>query len=131
MEYLSKEMLVAINQSVIERSVNGHFEMQYSEGLDIIVQQPQQVLFGRELYPTIWLKAAFIVQKITKKHIFQDGNKRTALIATAFFLNMNGYHLEFDLESGKLFILTVTNEPDDEQVMLAAANWLKNHSSKK
>ncbi|WZL15288.1 MAG: type II toxin-antitoxin system death-on-curing family toxin [Lactobacillus kefiranofaciens] len=115
---------------MIERAGKGSIGIQYTEGIDIIVKQPKQVLFGHELYPTIWLKAAFILQKITKKHIFADGNKRTALVATTFFLTKNGYQVNFTKDEGLKFILFVTNSDDTEEVMKFVADWLKSHSRK-
>lgn len=85
MKYLTKTDLIHLNKRLLEIANKEYMGVQYPEGLDIVIKQPQQILFGRELYPTIWLKAAFILQKITKKHIFADGNKRTSYYATAFF----------------------------------------------
>lgn len=128
MHYLNKATLLAINHQVIKRAGKGLFAVQYPEGLEIVVQQPKQIVFGRELYPTVWLKAAFILQKITKKHIFADGNKRTAIVAAAFFLFKNGYELSFSEDEGNKFILYVTNSDDTEQIMKFTADWLKEHS---
>lgn len=130
MYYINKLTFIAINNAVIKKSGKEALGVQYPEGLEIIAEQPKQVLFGRELYPTIWLKAAFILQKITKKHIFTDGNKRTALASTAFFLFKNGYNLEFKKDEGLQFILYVTTSKDSEKVMLFIADWLKEHSQK-
>lgn len=130
MYYLNKLTLIAINKNVIERAGKDSIGVQYPEGLDIITQQPKQILFGRELYPTIWLKAAFILQKITKKHIFVDGNKRTAIAATIFFLLKNGYKIIFTKDEGLKFILYITNSDDSEKNMKFAADWLKTHSKK-
>lgn len=129
MYYLNKLTLIAINKNVIQRANKKFMGIQYPEGLDIVAQQPKQVLFGRQLYPTIWLKAAFILQKIAKKHIFEDGNKRTAIVATAFFLQKNGYCLNFSTDEGLKFILYVTTSDDTEKVMQFAADWLKTHST--
>ncbi|HAT54394.1 MAG TPA: type II toxin-antitoxin system death-on-curing family toxin [Lactobacillus sp.] len=104
--------------------------IQYSQGLDLVAEQPKQVVFGRELYPTIWLKAAFILQKITKKHVFFDGNKRTALAATAMFLELNGFHLDLPRPQSIDFILFITQSKDTEDVMLLASKWIKQHSRK-
>lgn len=130
MYYLNKLTLIAINKNVIQRAKKGSAGVQYPEGLDVVVEQPKQVLFGHELYPNIWLKAAFILQKITKKHIFIDGNKRTALVATAFFLKKNGYYLDFNNDEGFKFILAVTNSDDSEKNIKYTADWLKIHSTK-
>ncbi len=129
MYYLNKATLIDINYQIIKRSHNeGIFSVQYPNDLDIITQQPKQVLFGHELYPTIWLKAAFILQKITKKHIFADGNKRTALVVTTFFLFKNNYKLNYSKDEGRDFILFITNSDDTEKIMKFAADWLQEHS---
>lgn len=85
-KYLSESELIYVNKVVLNFTNEEQETLQYPEGLSIITQQPRQVLFGHELYPSIWLKAAFILQKITKKHIFADGNKRTAYVTTKLFL---------------------------------------------
>lgn len=121
---------MAINQTVIKRAGKSSAAVQYPEGLDIVTEQPKQVVFGQELYPNIWLKSAFILQKITKKHVFVDGNKRTALAATTFFLRKNGYDLKFSNEEGLEFILAVTNSEDSEKNMKLVADWLQIHSRK-
>ncbi|MBW7986650.1 type II toxin-antitoxin system death-on-curing family toxin [Lactobacillus helveticus] len=130
MIYLTKTDLIHLNQRLLEKAGKGIIGVQYPEGLDIVAQQPQQILFGRELYPTLWLKAAFILQKITKKHIFADGNKRTSYYAAAFFLQENGYHLKADKDDALKFILYITNSEDSEDNMRFAADWLKVHSVK-
>lgn len=79
------------------------------------------MIFGRELYPNLWIKAAFVIQKITKKHIFTDGNKRTAILASLIFLEMNGYELEFSADAGEEIMLGVTNSTDTEETMLSLA----------
>lgn len=38
--------------------------------------------------------AANLAEKIMKNHAFQDGNKRTALVAADMFLKVNGYYLQ-------------------------------------
>lgn len=128
MKYLSKEELVAINQLVLKRANNQLIGVQYPQGLDLVIEQPQQVIFGRELYPNLWIKAAFVIQKITKKHIFTDGNKRTAILAGLIFLEMNGYKLEFSADAGEEIVLGVTNSADTEETMLSLAEWLKSHA---
>jgi len=38
--------------------------------------------------------AAHLAEKIMKNHAYQDGNKRTALLAADMFLKINGYKLQ-------------------------------------
>ncbi len=130
MRYLTRDELISINRQVIERAGEGSVGIQYPEGLDLVVEQPQMIVFGQELYRNIWLKAAYILQKITKKHIFSDGNKRTAYIATKLFLAMNNYHLTVSKTEGVALMLGTTVSEDTEDKMIQIAEFLKEHSKK-
>lgn len=130
MEYLTEEELIEINRRIILRAREGSSGVLDHNGLNSIVESPKQVFFGREAYPTVWLKAAYYLQKITKKHVFADGNKRTALEAAKVFLILNGINLHFEgIEAGKM-VLDITNSPDSEDVMLRVAKYLKEHQIK-
>lgn len=50
-------------------------------------------IFGVEMYPTVPKKAAALGWNIMAKHIFNDANKRTGVIACETFLAINGYNL--------------------------------------
>lgn len=130
MIYLTEEEFIAINELVLKRSNSESIGIQYPQGLDLVVNQPKQVVFGKELYPNVWIKAAFIIQKITKKHIFVDGNKRTALLSGLTFLSINGIELDFSTDDGESLILDVTNSSDNDAIMVSLAEWLKGHSRK-
>ena len=127
--YLTRNELIRLNHD-IRPEVPTDELVQYAPGIDVVVMQPQQVLFGRELYPTLWRKAAFIMQKITKKHIFTNGNKRTSLTATAYFLYKNNYDLVITNKEAIDIVLFATNEEDSEENMQKIADWLKEHSQK-
>ncbi|WP_279035597.1 type II toxin-antitoxin system death-on-curing family toxin [Lactobacillus intestinalis] len=127
--YLTRNELIRLNHD-IRPEVPTDELVQYAPGIDVVVMQPQQVLFGRELYPTLWLKAAFIMQKTTKKHIFTNGNKRTSLTATAYFLYKNNYDLVITNKEAIDIVLFATNEEDSEENMQKIADWLKEHSQK-
>ena len=127
MEYLTEEDLIEINRRIIRRAGEGSIGLLDNNGLNSVVEAPKQVFFEREAYPTVWLKAAYYLQKITKKHLFADGNKRTAFEAAKVFLILNGITLHFEgIEAGQM-VLDVTNSPDSEEVMLKVAEYLKKH----
>ena len=130
MEYLAEKEILAVNRQVIRKAGEGVYGLQYPEGLSLVVEQPQMVVFGTELYPTIWVKAAYVMQKITKKHIFSDGNKRTAYVATKLFLMKNNYHLKVTKDKGIALMLGITTQDDTEEIMLKVAKFLKEHSSR-
>jgi len=48
-------------------------------------------VYGYEPYPDVIAKASALLYSIVSFHPFMDGNKRTALLATFFFLHFNGY----------------------------------------
>ncbi|WP_125982058.1 type II toxin-antitoxin system death-on-curing family toxin [Loigolactobacillus iwatensis] len=128
--YLSKTDLLEINKYAVQMTGGTNFGIQSNAALATVINQPGQVVFGHELYPTIWLKAAFILQKITKKHVFVDGNKRTALFAALKFLNDNNYIIKDRnvINHSGDFVLAITNSPDDETTMKKIAQWLEiNH----
>lgn len=125
--YLTKEQIIEINAYAVEMVGGSNYGVLNHSALEMVVQMPQQVVFGKELYPTIWLKAAFLLQKITKKHIFLDGNKRTSIQAALYFLSLNGYLVKDNelVNRSEDFLLAVTNSSDDEETMLEIAKWLE------
>ena len=53
------------------------------------VARPQTTVGGDDAYPTIWSKAAALLQSIVDNHALVDGNKRLGWLATAVFLEIN------------------------------------------
>lgn len=53
------------------------------------VARPQTTVGLDDAYPTIWLKAAALLQSIVSNHALIDGNKRLGWLATAVFLEIN------------------------------------------
>ncbi len=60
--------------------------------------EPKQTFDGKDLYPDIISKAACYLRSFSMNHPFFDGNKRTALLSTMVFLEMNGYRITGDNE---------------------------------
>ena len=59
--------------------------------LESAVARPFQSAFGEDAYPTIFEKAVALFHSLIANHPFQDGNKRTAVIALNHFLLANDY----------------------------------------
>ena len=55
--------------------------------------QPYQHCFGRELYPTLATKAAYLFIHLASGHIFSNGNKRTASLCLDAFALVNSCYL--------------------------------------
>jgi death-on-curing protein len=54
---------------------------------------PYESGFGIEYYPSLEAKAAYLFFHIATSHIFQNGNKRTAVLALDQFLSANSVYL--------------------------------------
>lgn len=61
--------------------------------IESAVNRPFQYAFGRPAYPTTTAKAAAMFHSLVTNHPFENGNKRTAVIAVDLFLLANGRFL--------------------------------------
>jgi death-on-curing family protein len=61
--------------------------------LEIIVQRPSQIIFRHKIFLDIYSKCACLINEIVRLHAFNNGNKRTALLAAHVFMLENGYNL--------------------------------------
>ena len=59
--------------------------------LSACVERPRTTIGGKALYPHILQRATLLMHSIIVFHPFVDGNKRSALLATNFYLHWNGY----------------------------------------
>lgn len=93
--------------------------------LQSIVDRPQTAVFGKELFPDVWTKAAAYLHSIAMSHVFMDGNKRTSIIVAARFLYLNGVRLTVANEEVERFVLQVVIDKLD---IATIAKWVKMHS---
>ena len=93
--------------------------------LEAVVSVQHQVVFGEELYATVFTKAAALMRGIIGDHPFVDGNKRTAMLAGLTLLEVNGY--SFIARRGELEEFAVRVATDHLDID-AIADWLKRHS---
>lgn len=85
-------------------------------------------------YPTVPMVAAALLHAIISNHPFHNGNKRTALVATLAFLDINAMLLEADenelydylVKIASHEVETAASGADDE--MLAIARWIHRQS---
>jgi death-on-curing protein len=126
LKYLSIEQILLIHSLAIDETggVHGVRDLHAILSLE---ELPRQKVFGKELYPTIFEKAALYTRNIIMNHPFIDGNKRTGMTAAAVFLENNSY--EFVAKEGEIenFALKIVKEKLDVK---AIASWLKRHSKK-
>ncbi len=63
------------------------YDPQKVQMLDVTLEHIQNDLY----YPTFLDKIAHLLYSINKSHAFIDGNKRSSLALSAYFLQLNGY----------------------------------------
>lgn len=118
MKYLTVKDIIKINAKLITTVSSGELiRLKDAAALDMAVNQPQQEVFGEELYPTIYDKASILAINLAKRHPFQYGNKRTALVSMITFLMMNGYTTSFTQEEAVQFILNITTSNQEFDLM--------------
>lgn len=118
---LDAETVIAINEAVGGPGAAGLKLPQ----LDSAIMKPAAGFGDVEAYPTVWDKAAALLQGLARAHAFLDGNKRTAWIACTTFLRLNGTPLRADRITdpvGEVFVLGVTSAAVDHQL---AVQWLR------
>ncbi|OGG66607.1 hypothetical protein A3C21_02875 [Candidatus Kaiserbacteria bacterium RIFCSPHIGHO2_02_FULL_59_21] len=126
MRYLTAEEILVLHALIIDETGGSH-GVRDTHLLASIAHKPRFQFGGRELYPGIFLKAAVLLESIANYHIFVDGNKRTALVATSRFLHLNGYDLLASDQAAEQMVLSVaTKDMDIKKV----ASWLKKNSKR-
>jgi death on curing protein len=64
-------------------------------------------MFGADLYPTVYNKAAAYLYHIVQNHPFNDANKRTGFGAAYLFLKANNVNILFDDTSFESLVIEV------------------------
>ncbi len=96
------------------------------ELLESAVALPQATMFGAELYPHLFQKAAALLRSIAQNQPFLDGNKRVAWIAMRTFLAANGFDVRAGADEGlKLMIDLAERKLDVDDV----AEFLATHAA--
>lgn len=90
-----------------------------------LTERPRASFGGKEMFPSIFEKAASYLESLAKYHVFVDGNKRTAITASARFLFLNGYRFTASNKEVENFVLRVAQEQVD---LAEIAEWFKDHA---
>ncbi|SFD32682.1 type II toxin-antitoxin system death-on-curing family toxin [Streptomyces aidingensis] len=74
--------------------------------LSSALHRPQAAMFGVEAYPDLFGKAGALLQSLAVHHPLVDGNKRTAWLCTAVFLDFNGADMA-DVDQDEAYDLVI------------------------
>ena len=127
--YLTEKQIEKINALVIQRySPKEQIQTVSPSALNMIVNLPEQFVFGKPLYPTIFDKATILFVQLIKKHVFANANKRTAFFVLVKFLQLNGYRFSVSVEEAVDMCVTVAVEALTDEKMISYSKWVSQHS---
>lgn len=118
--YLSVEDILTIHAELLAR-FGGISGVRDANGLSSAVGRPQS-----GYYADVIEEAAALFESLSQNHPFVDGNKRTAVAATAVFLRINGYKLLFDDLQAYEWLISLYETGRMKKSVLE--EWLRSHA---
>ena len=95
----------ALISYIIIEATGGDIGLRDLGRLEAAIATQTQSVFDEELYPGIIAKAAAMIRGIIADHPFVDSNKRTAILNSLVFLELNGF--KFIAKTGEIEDFTV------------------------
>lgn len=101
------------------------FARDRGDGLESLLGNLEQTVFGEPAYPTVESKAAHLLYFVVKNHPFTDGNKRSAAFLFVDFLHRNGRLIApsgepviNDVGLAALTLLVAESDPANKETMI-------------
>lgn len=121
---LSVEQVLFVHSRVIAETGGAH-GLRDLGLLESAVARPQAAFDGKDMYPTLFEKTAALLDSLVNNHAFVDGNKRTGIVCTGIFMQMNGQELTATQEELENFTMLVATSHSSIRETI---QWLENHS---
>lgn len=125
---LTDESIEFLHERVLEADPNAE-DGYSSRGLaGASMERATEDFFNETQYEGIYEKTAALVQGIINFHPFTDGNKRTALLASTFFLFFHGYKFNIIREDILRTFVGIAKEEisDIEEI----SEWVEKNTSR-
>ncbi len=124
--YPTARQVCEVNRRMVEE-FGGSFvppnNVRNLDALEYILGVVRFSIFGRIMYASLKEKAAAIAHHIISRHIFHDGNKRTAIHIAWEFLRSNGIRISLEPTIVELSVAIATGDAGQEEVL----QWLHSH----
>jgi len=124
--YLTDAQVLSLHAQLIEET-GSEQRVLNRKLLAAAVACPKATFYGKDIYVTLFDKAAALLEALVGQRPFVDGNKRVGIAATAYFLQGNGYQLIATQAELVQFTLQVAEGKFSRQEI---ADWLSAHSSR-
>ena len=95
--------------------------------LESAIARPFQTFDGNDLYPSVFEKAASLIESILVNHPFIDGNKRTGYTVLRLYLIQNGLDINASQANKYEFVIDIASGTLKYEGILS---WLKSNTSK-
>ena len=130
MKYLTREAVEEIHLRVLSETegkayVRERPHILNPDMLEMALELPKKRLYGRELYPDLFEKAAVLMRELILGHVFESANKRTGYVCAVVFLRQNGYVISSSAEEA---VELTTGVATGRYGIKEIANWLRRHS---
>jgi len=126
--YPTMEQICEVNRRMIEE-FGGLFippnNLLNLDALGYVLDAIQFSLYRITIYPTLKEKAAALAHHIISRHVFNDGNKRTATHIAWEFLRANGIGVFLDESIVELTVAVAKKEATQEDIL----QWLHQHQT--
>jgi death-on-curing protein len=108
--------------------------------LESALNNPRQTYEGKDLYPSLFKKAAILYYSLIKNHPFKNGNKRSATATLLAFLYINNVWTKNILEGNKKkeiedYLVTLAKRvassigtKEKEEFLKEIEDWLEAHT---
>jgi prophage maintenance system killer protein len=122
----ASDSLAQLKQNLIERGeATDLFAKPRGDGLDALLGNLDQTVFGEPAYPTIQSKAAHLLYFVVKNHPFSDGNKRSGAFLFVDFLHRNNHLMNAqgqpiinDTGLAALTLLVAESDPKQKETLI-------------
>jgi len=105
-KYLTLEQILEMHATLVQK-FGGLQGVRDANLLISAVETPKGAMFGDDLYPTVYDKAAVYLFHIIRNHPFNDGNKRTGFAVAYLFLKANKVPIRFEDEVYEEFVVEI------------------------
>ena len=122
----ARAALAALKQQLMARGeATDLFARERGDGLDALLGNLEQSVFGEPAYPSIESKAAHLLYFVVKNHPFSDGNKRSGAFLFVDFLHRNdrllnrsGQAVINDTGLAALTLLVAESDPKQKETLI-------------
>ena len=122
----ARTALAALKQQLMVRGeATDLFARERGDGLDALLGNLEQSVFGEPAYPSIESKAAHLLYFVVKNHPFSDGNKRSGAFLFVDFLHRNdrllnssGQAVINDTGLAALTLLVAESDPKQKETLI-------------